>query len=150
MHFLHILQEIEIHCLLFQHLYREATLFYNGALPCLYRYNILLKKSFWEIFLREYSADNNVALFLNNKGTRLTSRGVRYIFSRFCLTVSSGTKIHPHMVRHSFATHLLESGADLKIVQELLGHTSISTTGIYTHVGIEHLRRVYDDHHPHG
>lgn len=91
-----------------------------------------------------------VALFLNHRGRRLTSRGVRYIFSRFCLTVASGRKIHPHMVRHSFATHLLEAGADLKIVQELLGHKSISTTGIYTHVGIEHLRSVYNDHHPHG
>lgn len=90
------------------------------------------------------------ALFLNYRGRALTTRGVRYIFSRFCLTIAAGKKIHPHMVRHSFATHLLEAGADLKIVQELLGHKSISTTGIYTHVGIDHLRSVYNDHHPHG
>lgn len=90
------------------------------------------------------------SLFLNLRGGGLSSRGVRHIFGRFCLTVAAGRRIHPHMIRHSFATHLLEGGADLRVVQELLGHQSISTTGIYTHVEVEHLRSVYRDHHPHG
>ena len=90
------------------------------------------------------------ALWLNMRGGPLTARGVRHIFSRFCVGAAGAKKLHPHMIRHSFATHLLEGGADLRVVQELLGHRSISTTGIYTHVGIDHLRSVYRDHHPHG
>ncbi len=90
------------------------------------------------------------ALFLNMRGGALTARGVRHIFSKFCVGAAGAKKLHPHMIRHSFATHLLEGGADLRVVQELLGHRSISTTGIYTHVGVDHLRSVYRDHHPHG
>ena len=90
------------------------------------------------------------ALWLNFRGKALGTRGLRYIFSKFCTTGAIAKNMHPHMIRHSFASHLLEKGADLRVVQELLGHSSISTTGIYTHVGLEQLRSVYNDHHPHG
>ncbi len=82
-------------------------------------------------------------LFLNRWGRPLGDRGVRYIFRKYIRQVSHKEGISPHSLRHSFATHLLEGGADLRVVQELLGHVSISTTQIYTHVSREQLSRVY-------
>jgi integrase/recombinase XerC len=82
-------------------------------------------------------------LFLNRWGKPLSDRGVRYIFHKYIVQVSHKENISPHSLRHSFATHLLEGGADLRVVQELLGHTSISTTQIYTHVTRNHLNEVY-------
>lgn len=88
------------------------------------------------------------ALFLNQKGTRLTSRGVRYVVKKYVNKVSLESGISPHSLRHSFATHLLEQGADLRAVQELLGHSSLSTTQIYTHVSRKKLKETYDRYHP--
>ncbi|MFO7951241.1 MAG: tyrosine recombinase [Bacillota bacterium] len=82
-------------------------------------------------------------IFLNKWGNPLSDRGVRYIFRKYIRQVSHKEDISPHSLRHSFATHLLEGGADLRVVQELLGHASISNTQIYTHVTRERLSEVY-------
>lgn len=87
-------------------------------------------------------------LFLNNNGGNLTDRGVRYILDRIIKHTSIQKNISPHMIRHSFATHLLNEGCDIKTVQELLGHESLESTQIYTHVSNEHLRSVYLKCHP--
>lgn len=87
-------------------------------------------------------------VFLNHRGTALTDRGVRDIFKRLTMATSANIKLAPHMVRHSFATHLLNNGADLRSVGELLGHASLSSTQIYTHVSKARLKEVYDKAHP--
>ena len=88
------------------------------------------------------------ALFLNNQGTRLTARSVERLIGNYGRRAGIQVTVTPHALRHSFATHLLEMGADLRTVQELLGHVSLSTTQKYTHVNMEHLTRVYDAAHP--
>lgn len=88
------------------------------------------------------------ALFLNPLKKRLSARGVRKIIDRWLLNCSIAKHVTPHMFRHSFATHLLNQGCDLRTVQELLGHKSLSTTQIYTHTSIEQLKKVYDRAHP--
>ncbi len=87
-------------------------------------------------------------LFLNLKGASLTPRGIRYILTELIKKASMTSKIHPHMLRHTFATHLMNNGADMRSVQELLGHTHLSSTQIYTHVTKDHLRQTYLKHHP--
>lgn len=87
-------------------------------------------------------------LLLNKFGNKITDRAIRMIIDDIVKKSSLKLNISPHTLRHTFATHLLNEGADLKIVQELLGHENISTTGIYTHVSNEHLRKVYLDAHP--
>ncbi len=89
------------------------------------------------------------AVFLNARGTRLSTRAIGLIVSRAAQGSGLGRRVHPHMLRHSFATHMLDAGADLKSVQELLGHAHLTTTQIYTHVSIERLRDVYTRSHPH-
>jgi len=89
------------------------------------------------------------ALFLNKNGGRLSDRSVRYIINKHILKTSIRMNVSPHVLRHSFATHLLNRGADLRSVQELLGHVNLSTTQIYTHISTERLKNVYDKAHPH-
>ena len=87
------------------------------------------------------------ALFLNSKGTRLGIRSVQIRLKK--MAVKQGLPpIHPHMLRHSFATHMLESSGDLRTIQELLGHSSLSTTQIYTKSDYQHLAKIYDQAHP--
>ncbi|HXG24897.1 MAG TPA: site-specific tyrosine recombinase/integron integrase [Chthonomonadales bacterium] len=88
------------------------------------------------------------ALFLNKYGKPLSDRGVRRTFDKYAAAACSRLKITPHVLRHSFATHLLENGADLRAVQELLGHANLVTTQIYTHVTPENLKKVHDRAHP--
>lgn len=90
----------------------------------------------------------NDPMFLNYRGGSLTTRGVRDILNKMIEKASLNTKISPHTLRHTFATHLLNAGADLRVVQELLGHSHLSTTQIYTHVTKEKLRETYFNHHP--
>ncbi len=88
------------------------------------------------------------ALFLNKSGGRLTGRSVRNIINKHITHAAIAQKVHPHMFRHSFATHMLNRGADLRSVQELLGHVNLSTTQIYTHLTTEKLKSVYNKAHP--
>ncbi|MCI9233569.1 MAG: tyrosine recombinase XerC [Bacilli bacterium] len=92
--------------------------------------------------------NNTDFLFLDFRGNPLTTQGVRYIINQVIKKNALSFHVHPHMLRHTFATHLLNEGADLKTVQELLGHENLETTGIYTHVSNEGLRKSYLEHHP--
>lgn len=89
-------------------------------------------------------------LFVNARGGRLTERGIEWIIQGYAERSGSSRSVTPHALRHSFATHLVGRGADIRAVQELLGHSSISTTQVYTHVDMDRLRKVYEQSHPHG
>ncbi len=88
------------------------------------------------------------ALFVNRYGGRLSDRSVRRMFDRYCQAASGTLKVTPHVLRHTFATHLLAGGADLRLVQELLGHAGLTTTQMYTHVTTDRLQSVYKQSHP--
>jgi integrase/recombinase XerC len=90
----------------------------------------------------------NKALFLNRKGTPLSDRGIRRIVVKYARLIGISGQVGPHTMRHTFASHLLQAGADLRIIQELLGHSSLSTTQKYTHIDIAHLMDIYDKAHP--
>ena len=96
---------------------------------------------------REKIVNNTDALFLNSKGTRLSVRSVQIRLKKMALKQGL-PPIYPHMLRHSFATHMLESSGDLRTIQELLGHSSLSTTQIYTKLDYQHLAKIYDQAHP--
>ena len=102
---------------------------------------------YWEsVANRAYGLDEPV--FLNHRGGRLTARSVRRIVDRYVAKAEIAPGVHPHTLRHTFATHLLEGGADLRAIQELLGHSSLATTQRYTHLEIERLLSVYRESHP--
>lgn len=107
-------------------------------------------KKYLEAFQKAYgrTATEQDPLFVNRDGTRLSDRSVRRNLDRYLRRVGLSLKTTPHTLRHTFATHLLHNGADLRSVQELLGHASISTTQIYTHLPAEKLKKAYNDAHP--
>jgi len=88
------------------------------------------------------------ALFVSTRGTRLGQRSIELRLEQWCIKKGIAEHMHPHMLRHSFASHLLESSQDLRAIQELLGHSNISTTQIYTHLDFQHLAEIYDKAHP--
>ena len=88
------------------------------------------------------------ALFLNNQGNRLTTRGLEYILDSIEKKTGAFMGLHPHILRHSFATHLLDNGADLRVIQELLGHESLNATQVYTHISEEAMKEVYSSAFP--
>jgi integrase/recombinase XerC len=88
------------------------------------------------------------ALFVGTRGDRISPSSVRYALSQWALRLGLPQHVHPHMLRHSFATHVLQSSGDLRAVQEMLGHSSISTTQVYTHLDFQHLSKAYDAAHP--
>ena len=91
---------------------------------------------------------NEKAFFLNKSGTRLSIRSIQHIVKKYINLAGLDPRYHTHTLRHSFATHLLDGGADLRVVQELLGHSSPKTTEIYTHISVEKSRDVYTKAHP--
>lgn len=99
---------------------------------------------------RKYLLNNKLSeyLILNNNGSKITTRGVEYIIDKMVNEAAIKHKISPHVLRHTFATHMLNGGADIKSIQQLLGHESLSTTGIYTHITNDVLRQEYLKNHP--
>jgi len=92
--------------------------------------------------------ENETALFVSSRGTRMCNSSIQKRLKKMAVTHGINTNVYPHMLRHSFASHILESSKDLRAVQELLGHANLSTTQVYTHLDFQHLAGVYDDAHP--
>ncbi|MGO1659876.1 MAG: tyrosine recombinase XerC [Marinobacter sp.] len=102
----------------------------------------------WMPVRAELAPEAEAALFVSRRGDRLSHRSIQARLSRWGGVKGADQKLHPHMLRHSFASHMLESSGDLRAVQELLGHADITTTQVYTHLDFQHLARVYDQSHP--
>ncbi len=102
----------------------------------------------WLKLRGEFAAPDQRALFVSRRGTRLSTRNVQLRLRAWAARHGIDEGVHPHMLRHAFASHMLESSGDLRAVQELLGHANISTTQIYTHLDFQHLAKVYDQAHP--
>jgi integrase/recombinase XerC len=102
----------------------------------------------WLVDRKQFLKDEESALFITQRGKRITPRAVQMRMQQLSLQQGMDTPVHPHMLRHSFASHMLESSSDLRLVQEMLGHANISTTQIYTHLDFQHLAKVYDQAHP--
>jgi integrase/recombinase XerC len=102
----------------------------------------------WLAVRGQYANSDCQALFVSRRGTRLAARSVQDRLHKLGLAQGLPERVHPHMLRHSFASHLLESSGDLRTVQELLGHANLSTTQVYTHLDFQHLAKVYDSAHP--
>ncbi|GAB6180669.1 tyrosine recombinase XerC [Desulfotomaculum defluvii] len=105
-------------------------------------------EEYYRVVRNQMVSQDCKAVFLNYKGSRLSDRGIRKIVDKYCQEIGVKLNVSPHKIRHSFATHLLDNGADLRAVQELLGHVSLSTTQIYTHVTKKKLKMVYKTSHP--
>lgn len=103
-----------------------------------------LLQQWLNVYRPRYAKPGTSNVFINRRGEKLTSRGVQYLLNKAVMAAGMTIHIHPHALRHSFATHLLDAGVDLRVVQELLGHANLSTTQIYTHVTMEHLRQTYN------
>jgi integrase/recombinase XerC len=104
--------------------------------------------SVWDLSRVQLAAADECALFVSNRGTRISPRSVQARVSHWARKQGIDTHVYPHLFRHSFASHLLESSHDLRGVQELLGHANISTTQVYTHLDFQHLAQIYDQTHP--
>ncbi len=102
----------------------------------------------WLKLRGDMAKPDEIALFVGQRGRRISRSSIQQRMNYWAKKLGLGRKVHPHMLRHSFATHLLESSGDLRAVQELLGHANISTTQIYTHLDFQHLAKVYDASHP--
>jgi integrase/recombinase XerC len=102
----------------------------------------------WLPLRAQLAAAGETAFFVNQRGRRLGIRSIQERLNRLSIQQGLSTHVHPHMLRHSFASHLLESSGDLRAVQELLGHADIRTTQVYTHLDFQHLAKVYDAAHP--
>ena len=102
----------------------------------------------WLPYRAALANDGEAALFVSQRGERLSHRSIQSRLSRWGISRGADQKLHPHLLRHSFASHMLESSGDLRAVQELLGHADIATTQVYTHLDFQHLARVYDQSHP--
>ena len=102
----------------------------------------------WLALRPRFAGKTQPALFLGRNGTRLTPRQVQSRLAQWAQRQGTGMHVHPHMLRHSFASHVLQSSGDLRAVQEMLGHASIAATQIYTHLDFQHLAKIYDAAHP--
>lgn len=102
----------------------------------------------WLPVRKLFAAEAESALFITRRGRRIGHRAVQIRLQQLSMEQGMDTPVHPHMLRHSFASHILESSGDLRLVQELLGHANISTTQVYTHLDFQHLAKVYDKAHP--
>ena len=102
----------------------------------------------WLNLRKSIAIAGEMSVFVNNRGSRLSQRAVQKRMKEMAQRTALGVHVHPHMLRHSFASHLLESSGDLRSVQELLGHANISTTQVYTQLDFQHLAKVYDQAHP--
>ena len=100
------------------------------------------------VIMRRFAIKEHDRLFINHRGTQLSARSVRRVLGKYIAELALQKHVSPHVIRHTFATHLLEHGADLRAVQELLGHANLSTTQIYTHVTTERISTVYQNNHP--
>jgi len=102
----------------------------------------------WLSVRSQYADDQETAVFVSQRGSRLSRRSIQARLARWGIRAGADQRLHPHLLRHSFASHMLESSGDLRAVQELLGHADIATTQVYTHLDFQHLARVYDQSHP--
>jgi integrase/recombinase XerC len=102
----------------------------------------------WQVLRGQLAGEDERALFVSRRGTRLSHRAIQDRLGRHALRAGLPRHVHPHMLRHSFASHVLQSSGDLRAVQEMLGHASIASTQVYTHLDFQHLAKVYDAAHP--
>lgn len=102
----------------------------------------------WLAVRQPAAPEHAQAVFLNRNGQRISGRAIQYRLKQWALKRGISSNVHPHMLRHSFASHVLQSSGDLRAVQEMLGHANISTTQVYTHLDFQHLAKVYDAAHP--